>query len=164
MTNVNKLKSKIYNLKTLQDVAEKWRKNGEKVVFSNGCFDIVHRGHIEVLAQSADLGSKLIVGINSDESVKNLKGKSRPIINEESRAILLASLSFIDAVILFNEATPFNLIKTLKPNVLAKGGDYSLSLIVGRDIVEANGGEVKLIPFITGYSSTGIINKIKKLK
>ena len=164
MTNINKLKSKIFNLKTLQDVVEKWRKNEEKVVFSNGCFDIVHRGHIEVLAQSADLGSKLIVGVNSDESVKNLKGASRPIIHEESRAILLASLSFIDAVILFNEATPFNLIKIIKPDVLAKGGDYSLTSIVGRDIIEENGGEIKLIPFITGYSSTGIIEKIKKLK
>ena len=164
MTNLEKIKSKIYSLKQLQTVVKKWKKCGEKVVFSNGCFDIIHRGHLEILAHSADLGSKLIIGINSDKSVKNLKGKNRPIINEDSRSILLASLDFIDAVILFSEETPYNLIKTLQPDILAKGGDYSLKSVVGHEIVKENGGEVVLVPFIQGYSSTSIIEKIKKLK
>ena len=133
------------------------------IVFTNGCFDIMHRGHVEVLAQAADLGDKLIVGLNSDISIKKIKGKSRPIINEKSRAILLAALDFVDLIILFSETTPLNLITNLTPNILAKGGDYEICTIVGHEIVKENGGEVIVIPFVDGFSSSNIINKIKSL-
>ena len=113
------------------------------------------------MSKSSDLGNKLIVGLNSDISIKKIKGKDRPIIDEKSRAFLLASISFIDAVVLFNEDTPLNLISSIKPDVLVKGGDYNISEIVGQNIVKKNDGEVVLIPFVDGFSSTGIIDKIK---
>ena len=162
MSHLNNLKNKIYSLEELKNKVNVWRQSGEEVVFTNGCFDIIHRGHIEVLAQTADLGSKLIIGLNSDSSIQKLKGKNRPIIDEKSRAILLASFSFVDAVVLFSEETPINLISTLKPDVLAKGGDYEISTIVGHKVVQENGGQVILVPFIDGFSSTTIIDKIKK--
>jgi len=161
MSHLNKLTQKIYALEELENKVNAWKQAGEEVVFTNGCFDIIHRGHIEVLAQTADLGDKLIVGLNSDSSIQKLKGKNRPIIDEQSRAILLASLSFIDAVVLFSEETPLNLISTLKPDVLAKGGDYEIETIVGHKIVQENGGKVILVPFVDGFSSTTIIDKIK---
>ena len=114
-----------------------------------------------MLARAADLGDKLIVGLNTDASIQKLKGKDRPIIQENSRAILLAALDFIDAIVLFSEETPLDLINTIKPDILAKGGDYKIDTIVGHDIVKENGGEVILIPFVDGFSSTNIINKIK---
>ena len=162
MSHLNKINSKIYTLEDLQTQVESWKKSGEKVVFTNGCFDIVHRGHIEVLARTADLGTKFIIGLNSDSSIQKLKGEDRPIIDEQSRAILLAALSFVDAVVLFSEDTPINLISTLVPDVLAKGGDYEIETIVGHEIVQNNGGKVKLVPFVDGFSSTTIIDKIKK--
>ena len=162
MSHLNKLNTKIYSLEELENQVNAWKQAGEEVVFTNGCFDIIHRGHIEVLAQTADLGNRLIVGLNSDSSIQKLKGKNRPIIDEQSRAILLASLSFIDAVVLFSEETPLNLISTLKPDVLAKGGDYEIETIVGHKVVQENGGQVILVPFIDGFSSTTIIDKIKK--
>jgi len=161
MLNLNSIKSKIYTLERLKVQVETWKILGEQVVFTNGCFDILHRGHIEVLAHTADLGDRLIIGLNSDKSIQVLKGENRPIENEESRAILLASLSFVDAVILFSEETPLNLISTLKPDVLAKGGDYKIETIVGHKVVEENGGQVILVPFVDGFSSTTIIEKIK---
>jgi rfaE bifunctional protein nucleotidyltransferase chain/domain len=138
-----------------------WKQAGEEVVFTNGCFDIIHRGHIEVLAQTADLGDRLIIGLNSDSSIQKLKGEDRPIIEEQSRAILLASLEFVDAVVIFSEDTPLKLISALLPDVLAKGGDYEIETIVGHEIVQQNGGKVKLVPFVDGFSSTTIIEKIK---
>jgi rfaE bifunctional protein nucleotidyltransferase chain/domain len=162
MSHLNKLNTKIYSLEELENQVNAWKQAGEEVVFTNGCFDIIHRGHIEVLAQTADLGDRLIIGLNSDSSIEKLKGKNRPIIDEQSRAILLASFSFVDAVILFSEDTPINLIRTLKPDVLAKGGDYEISTIVGHKVVQENGGEVILVPFVDGFSSTTIIDKIKK--
>ena len=162
MSHLNKLNTKIYSLEELGNKVAAWKQAGEEVVFTNGCFDIIHRGHIEVLAQTADLGDRLIIGLNSDSSIEKLKGKNRPIIDEQSRAILLASFSFVDAVILFSEDTPINLIRTLKPDVLAKGGDYEISTIVGHKVVQENGGEVILVPFVDGFSSTTIIDKIKK--
>jgi rfaE bifunctional protein nucleotidyltransferase chain/domain len=162
MSHLNKLNTKIYSLEELGNKVTAWKQAGEEVVFTNGCFDIIHRGHIEVLAQTADLGDRLIIGLNSDSSIEKLKGKNRPIIDEQSRAILLASFSFVDAVILFSEDTPINLIRTLKPDVLAKGGDYEISTIVGHKVVQENGGEVILVPFVDGFSSTTIIDKIKK--
>jgi len=162
MSHLKNINSKIYNLDTLTTQVEQWKATGNKVVFTNGCFDIIHRGHIEVLARTADLGDKLIIGLNSDQSIQKLKGEDRPIIDEQSRAILLAALSFVDAIVLFSEDTPLKLISALLPDVLAKGGDYEIETIVGHKIVQQNGGKVKLVPFLDGFSSTTIIDKIKK--
>ena len=162
MSHLNKINSKIFSLDDLKNQVNAWKQAGEDVVFTNGCFDIIHRGHIEVLAQTADLGNKLIIGLNSDSSIQGLKGKERPIMDEKSRAILLASLNFVDAVVMFAEETPLNLISFLKPDVLAKGGDYKIETIVGHEIVQQNGGKVKLVPFVDGFSSTTIIDIIKK--
>ena len=161
MSHLNKINTKIFSLDDLKNQVNAWKQAGEEVVFTNGCFDIIHRGHIEVLAQTADLGDRLIIGLNSDSSIQKLKGEDRPIIDEQARAILLAALSFVDAVILFPEDTPINLISTLLPDVLAKGGDYEIETIVGYEIVQNNGGEVILVPFVDGFSSTIIIDKIK---
>ena len=162
MSNLQSIKSKIYTLPKLVEQSKVWRNNGEKIVFTNGCFDLVHRGHVEVLANTADLGDKLIIGLNSDSSIKNLKGKNRPIIDENSRAILLASLQFIDAIVFFSEDTPYHLIETILPDILAKGGDYKVEEITGHEVVLQNGGEVILVPFIDGFSTTNIVNKIKQ--
>jgi rfaE bifunctional protein nucleotidyltransferase chain/domain len=161
MSHLNKINSKIFSLDDLKNQVNAWKQAGEEVVFTNGCFDIIHRGHIEVLAQTADLGDRLIIGLNSDTSIQKLKGKNRPIIEEQSRAILLASLEFVDAVVIFSEDTPLKLISALLPDVLAKGGDYEIETIVGHEIVQQNGGKVKLVPFVDGFSSTTIIEKIK---
>ena len=161
MSHLNKLNTKIYSLEELGNKVNAWKQAGEEVVFTNGCFDIIHRGHIEVLAQTADLGDRLIIGLNSDTSIQKLKGKNRPIIEEQSRAILLASLEFVDAVVIFSEDTPLKLISALLPDVLAKGGDYEIETIVGHEIVQQNGGKVKFVPFVDGFSSTTIIEKIK---
>ena len=162
MKSLNKTSSKILPPDDLKVTIKKWRKAGCKIVFTNGCFDILHRGHIELLEHAANLGDKLIIGLNSDSSVKEIKGPNRPIIDEKSRAISLASLIFSDAIILFYENTPENLIKSIMPDILAKGGDYKTSNVIGADIVKNNGGEVVLLPFITGFSTTKIIDKIKK--
>ena len=162
MSNFKNIKSKIYSLSDLKIQSDKWKKNGKKIVFTNGCFDLVHRGHIEVLANTADLGDKLIIGLNSDSSIKELKGENRPIMDEISRAILLASLQFVDAIVFFSEETPYKLIETLIPDVLAKGGDYKVTEIAGNGVVLENGGEVILFPFIDGVSSTKIVEKIKQ--
>jgi len=162
MSHLKTLNSKVYNLDALTTQVEQWKLASNKVVFTNGCFDIIHRGHIEVLARTADLGDKLVIGLNSDQSIQKLKGENRPIIDEQSRAILLAALSFVDAIVLFSEDTPIKLIGALLPDVLAKGGDYEIETIVGHEIVQQNGGKVKLVPFLDGFSSTNIIDKIKK--
>ena len=162
MSHLNKINSKIFSLDNLKNQVNAWKQAGKKIVFTNGCFDIIHRGHIEVLAQTADLGDRLIIGLNSDSTIQKLKGEDCPIMTENSRAILLAALSFVDAVILFPEDTPINLISTLLPEILAKGGDYEIETIVGHEIVQNNGGQVILVPFVEGFSSTTIIDKIKK--
>jgi len=138
-----------------------WKKNGDKIVFTNGCFDLLHLGHLSYMLKAASLGTKLIIGLNSDSSVKRLKGDSRPINKENSRAIMLASLFFVDAVGIFSSDTPLELIQIVKPDVLVKGGDYQIENIVGAVEVLANGGIVQTIDFINGYSSTNLINKIK---
>ena len=161
MSHLKSINTKILPLKSLKNQVTNWKKTGKKVVFTNGCFDLIHRGHIEALAQTADLGDKLIIGLNSDVSIKKLKGESRPIIDENSRAILLASLSFVDAIVLFSEETPLNLISNLNPDILAKGGDYKINTIVGHEIIRKNGGEVILVPFVEGFSSSSIVDKIK---
>ena len=162
MPHLDTIKNKIYLLKELENQVNSWKEAGETIGFTNGCFDILHKGHIEVLSQTADLCNKLIIGLNSDQSIQDIKGGSRPIISANSRAVLLASLSFIDAVVLFSEKTPLNLINSLKPDVLTKGGDYEVEDIVGHKAVQENGGHVFLIPFVDGFSSSLIIDKIKK--
>ncbi len=141
--------------------AAAWSKpEGQKVVFTNGCFDILHRGHATYLAQARELGDLLVVGLNTDASVQRLKGPSRPINNQYDRAFLLASLACVDFVILFDDDTPEQLIHTVRPDVLVKGGDYTLDTIVGADFVLQNGGTVTTIPFVDGYSTTSTLNKI----
>jgi len=136
MTLLEKINKKIYtDSDAAMKVLNSWRKRHYKIVFTNGCFDIIHRGHIEILSKASDLGDKLIIGLNSDDSVRSIKGQARPIQDEYSRALILASFSFVDMLILFHEDTPYNLIKAVKPDVLVKGGDYRAEEIVGYDIV-----------------------------
>ena len=154
-------KDKIKSWQGLKEQIEIWQKAGQKVVFSNGCFDILHLGHIEYLEKAKALGDKLVVGVNDDESVRELKGSERPINNENARARMLAALEFVDGVTIFSEDTPKELIRYLVPNILVKGSDYNISNIVGADIVMANGGEVKTIDLVEGYSTTKLIQKLK---
>ena len=162
MNNLERLTNKICSIETLKTKVAKWKQNGEKIVFTNGCFDLVHRGHIEILAKTADLGNRLIIGLNSDISIRELKGNNRPIIDEVSRTTLLAALEFVDAIVMFNDRTPLNLISTLAPDVLSKGGDYSIKDVVGHEVVIKNGGEVITIPLTDGFSTTNIVDKISK--
>jgi rfaE bifunctional protein nucleotidyltransferase chain/domain len=156
------IKKKIYaDLASVSAQAKKWKAKAETVVFTNGCFDLLHLGHITYLAESAALGNKLIVAINSDASVKRLKGINRPINDEHSRAVMLAAFFFIDAIIVFDEDTPLLTIESIMPDVLVKGGDYTIPQIVGATEVMANGGEVRVLDFVPGYSSTNIINRIR---
>lgn len=133
----------------------------QKVVFTNGCFDILHLGHITYLAQARQLGDALVVGLNSDASVRRLKGPSRPVNDQNARAQLLAALECVDYVVFFEEDTPFNVITQVVPDVLVKGGDYSIDNIVGADFVMQNGGKVLTIPFVNGFSTTSIIENLK---
>lgn len=160
MSHFEKIKNKIVTLPQLQQ--ELARRTGEKVVFTNGCFDIIHHGHVAYLAQARDLGDLLVLGLNSDASVKRLKGPSRPINDEQSRALVLAAFEFIDYVVFFEEDTPFNLISAVQPDVLVKGGDYKIEDIVGHDIVEKKGGRVVTIDFVPGFSTTKIVEKINQ--
>ena len=158
---LERVKNKIFNKNNLLEKLEIWRGAKKKIVFTNGCFDLIHLGHIEVLARSADLGDILIIGVNTDSSIKELKGNNRPIIEEDSRAQQLASLEFVDAVILFNEQTPLELVKFIKPNIITKGGDYNSEEVVGNEIAVENNGKVIIIPLTQGYSTTSILDKIK---
>ena len=153
--------SKIYNLPDLLQQVEKWRSQGCKIVFTNGCFDLLHLGHVDYLEKARALGDKLVVGLNTDQSVSRLKGPSRPLQDENARARLMAALSFVDAVILFDEETPKLLIEAVKPDILTKGDDYSIENIVGADFVIRNGGRVETIPLVKGYSTTNIVRKIQ---
>lgn len=140
---------------------ELWNREHAKIVFTNGCFDLLHRGHVDYLSKAADLGDKLIVALNTDQSVSRLKGPNRPIQDEQSRLFIMASLTFVDAVILFDEETPYELIRLVQPDVLVKGSDYKPEDIVGYDIVTGKGGEVKTIDFLPGYSTSLIEKKIR---
>ncbi|MDE5419253.1 D-glycero-beta-D-manno-heptose 1-phosphate adenylyltransferase [Labilibaculum sp. DW002] len=163
MNKLDIIKNKIFsNKEDAYKLLQTWRFKEEKIVFTNGCFDIVHRGHLEYLAEASNLGHKLVMGLNTDASVQRLKGPNRPINDEYSRALLLASLGFIDMVVFFDEETPYDLIKFIQPDILVKGSDYNAEDIVGYDIVKAKGGEIITLDFIEGFSSTGIINKIIK--
>jgi rfaE bifunctional protein nucleotidyltransferase chain/domain len=148
------------DLNLLADIIKQFKENNKKIVFTNGCFDIIHPGHISYLYESKKLGDILIIGLNSDDSVKRLKGDSRPINNQNDRAIVLSALKPVDYVVLFDEDTPYNLINAIKPDVLTKGGDYIAENIVGYDIVTHNGGEVIILNFVDGKSTTSIINKM----
>lgn len=151
---------KIITLQTLEKQAMAWRLLGQTIVFTNGCFDILHIGHLHTLAAASQYANKLVVGINSDASIKKLKGNARPIQPQLLRATLVASLFWVERVVVFEEETPYDIIKTLIPNVLVKGGDYNPQQIVGYDIVTQNGGEVLTIPFLEGHSTTDFLKKI----
>jgi D-beta-D-heptose 7-phosphate kinase/D-beta-D-heptose 1-phosphate adenosyltransferase len=153
---------KIKNLKALVRIRNALKRRRKKVVFTNGCFDILHRGHIECLRKAKSFGEVLIVGLNSDSSVRRIKGKKRPILSQDDRAEILASLEMVDYVVIFREETPLKVIASLVPDVLAKGGDYKKDEIVGRDIVESCGGRVRRIRQVPGRSTKGIIGKIAK--
>jgi rfaE bifunctional protein nucleotidyltransferase chain/domain len=162
MNHINFIQSKIYNKQSIQFWLNVVRLKNQKIVFTNGCFDLVHQGHIDYLSKAADLGDHLVVGLNSDESVKRLgKGNARPIQDEQSRALLIASLHFVSAVLIFNEDTPIELIQLIQPNVLVKGADWKLEQIVGYDFVKSKGGEIKTIEYLPGFSTTAIETKIK---
>ena len=160
MQTLTTIKNKLLSREALETKLAEWRSAGETIVFTNGCFDILHRGHVEYLAQAADLGDKLIVGLNTDASVKRLKGESRPVNDEKSRALLLSALQFVDAVVFFDEDTPYELIKQVQPDILVKGNDYKPEEIVGYDIVTAKSGKVLTINLVEGFSTTNIIKRL----
>lgn len=155
------VQDKIMNRDTLAHLCEGWRIRGQKIVFTNGCFDILHQGHITLLLEAAELGNKLVLGINTDASVRKLKGEDRPVNNELSRALLLAAQLYVDAVVLFDEDTPLELIQAIKPDVIVKGGDYTPETVVGNDFVTSYGGEVVIVPLVAGHSTTGLIARLK---
>lgn len=152
--------TKLFTRETALVQVDAWKANGETIVFTNGCFDLLHPGHIHLLNKAKDFGKRLVVGLNADSSVRRLKGPARPILNEQDRACILASLDCVDMVVLFEEETPENLIALLKPHILAKGSDYSIQQVVGREIVESYGGIVRLIEVLQGYSTTTISKKM----
>ena len=160
MGQFNNISNKLLSVEELLFKLPKWKREG-KVVFTNGCFDILHLGHLDFLGKASKLGHKLIVGLNTDTSVKRLKGTSRPINNEQARAMMLTDLDMVDAVVFFEEDTPYKLIQRIVPNVLVKGSDYRVKEIVGHDIVLGNGGSVIPIELLDGYSTTSIIEKMQ---
>ncbi|MBT3208915.1 MAG: D-glycero-beta-D-manno-heptose 1-phosphate adenylyltransferase [Bacteroidetes bacterium] len=160
MQKLQNIKAKILTETTLISKLNYWRFKEKKIVFTNGCFDIIHRGHIEYLAQAADLGDVLIIGLNTDNSVRKLKGENRPVQEQNSRALILAAMSFVSNIILFDEQTPYELIKLVQPDILVKGSDYKIEDIVGYDILKAKGGKVETIDFVEGFSTTEIFSRI----
>ena len=162
MNVLNNISKKIYtDAAQMQSRLAVWEFKGRKVVFTNGCFDILHLGHIDYLAKAAEMGDKLVIGLNTDASVSRIKGPHRPITDQHSRAMLLASLSFVSAVVLFDEDTPYELISAVKPDILVKGADYKPEDIVGYDIVTAKGGTVETLEYLEGYSTSAIEERIK---
>ncbi|HET6993544.1 MAG TPA: D-glycero-beta-D-manno-heptose 1-phosphate adenylyltransferase [Chitinophagaceae bacterium] len=162
MKSVEFVTQKILSFEQAAHRVLQWRVTGKKIGFTNGVFDIIHSGHIFSLSQAAKEADYLVVGLNSDASVKRLKGESRPVNNEDSRALVLASLLIVDAVVVFEQDTPLELIQTVMPDVLIKGGDYTLDQIVGAKEVIANGGRVVINPILEGFSTTEIINRMRK--
>lgn len=161
MQKTDLIKRKIFDEKSLKSQINIWRFQSKKIVFTNGCFDLLHLGHIDYLAKAKELGDVLIIGLNSDLSVTKIKGEGRPITDQKSRAYILASLFFVDAVILFDEDTPQQLIEMVQPDILVKGKDYKAEEIVGYDVVQARGGQIITLDFLPGYSTSLIENKIK---
>ncbi|MCC6727580.1 MAG: D-glycero-beta-D-manno-heptose 1-phosphate adenylyltransferase [Saprospiraceae bacterium] len=156
----DKIQAKVHTQQQLLETVAHWRSNGERIVFTNGCFDLLHLGHVRYLADARDLGHRLIIGVNADASVQRLKGPTRPIQDERTRLLVLASLACVDAVVLFKEDTPLELIASIVPDVLVKGGDWAPENIVGSTIVLSNGGQVRSLPFVEGFSTTNIEGKI----
>jgi D-glycero-beta-D-manno-heptose 1-phosphate adenylyltransferase len=159
---MEKSSNKIVGLAEAKARVKQWQKSGLKVVFTNGCFDLIHLGHVDYLEKARQLGDKLVLGLNTDDSVSRFKGPERPLQDQNSRARVLAAMQFIDLVVYFNEDTPFSLISELVPDILVKGSDYLTENIVGADVVKKAGGVVKTIDFVPGYSTTRIVEKIKK--
>lgn len=162
MKNLEVIQKRIYSWESIDQMLSIWRFQHKKIVFTNGCFDILHLGHVDYLSKAADLGDILIVGINTDASVRRLKGPERPLNDEKARTILIASLHFVDAVVLFDQPTPYEIIQLVQPDVLVKGKDYKVDEIVGYDIVTKKGGSVETIELVEGYSTSGLINKIQR--
>lgn len=159
---MSKIRRKIHTLDRLKNICDGWREQGHSIVFTNGCFDIIHPGHVLYLETAGDLGDKLVVALNSDASVRRLKGTTRPVQDENARSLVISALESVDAVVLFEEDTPLETIKTVMPDILAKGGDWSVENIVGADIVIKNGGKVLSLPFEKGFSTTSIVDKIRR--
>lgn len=156
--------SKIFpDFKSFENTLKTWRSNNETIVFTNGCFDIVHHGHVDSLVKSAEMGTRLIVGLNSDKSVEILKGRNRPILSVESRAIVLAAFCFVDAVVIFQEETPADLVAQIVPDILVKGNQYKIHEIAGSETVLSHGGKVETLELVPGISTSDIIDKIKTL-
>ncbi len=161
MTTFEQIQAKVQSWEEIRKTAERWQAAGERIVFTNGCFDILHYGHVYYLAQARDLGDRLIIGLNSADSVKRLKGARRPIHDEPTRRHLLASLVFVDALVSFEEDTPYRLIEWIEPDILVKGGDWNPEEIIGSDLVLQKGGQVRSLAFVPGYSTTAIEEKIR---
>lgn len=153
--------SKIQNLTEALPLIAEWKSDNQHIVFTNGCFDIVHLGHVDYLEKARNLGNKLVLGLNTDASVSRIKGSLRPVVNEYARARVMAAMQFIDLIIFFDDNTPIRLIEAIKPDILTKGDDYAIENIVGADFVIAQGGQVLTIPLVKDYSTSNIINKIK---
>lgn len=164
MNHLENIKNKIVTSALLEERIREWRKQKCKIVFTNGCFDIIHLGHIDYLARAADFGNKFVIGLNTDRSVSRIKGPTRPINDEHSRSMVMAALEFVSAVTFFDEPTPYELIRLVQPDVLVKGADYKAEDIVGYDIVMARGGSVETIPLVSGYSTTNIESRIRFAK
>lgn len=160
MANFSQIQQKIQSFETIAETIAQWRAAGQRIVFTNGCFDLLHYGHLHYLAAARDLADRLVVGLNSAASVRRLKGPNRPINDELTRTHTLAALQMIDAVVVFEADTPLELIKIVQPDILVKGGDWKPDQIVGSEIVLANGGQVLSLPFVEGYSTTNIEKKI----
>lgn len=161
MTNPEIIHRKILSRSQIDQTLAYWRFKDKRIVFTNGCFDLIHLGHIDYLAKAADLGDILIIGLNTDTSTRKLKGPGRPINDEHSRAMILASFFFVDAIILFDEETPYELIQQIQPDILVKGADYEPEDIIGYDIIMAKGGKVETIPFLPGYSTSNIEKRVR---
>ncbi len=160
--NESMTSSKIQTREQAIRQAAEWRAEGQRIVFTNGCFDIVHLGHIDYLEKARALGDRLVLGLNTDASVSRIKGPLRPVVNEYARSRMMAAFEFVDLVTLFDEPTPKELIELIRPDILVKGDDYTVATIVGADFVLANGGSVETIPLVKGYSTTSLIEKIKQ--
>lgn len=161
MTPLQQVRQKLYKEEELFAEVNHWKSQGKKIVFTNGCFDIIHPGHIDYLAKAANLGDKLVIALNTDSSVNKLKGANRPIQDEMSRALVLAAFGFVDAIVFFSEETPEHVIDLLMPDILVKGADYTIDQIAGGKTVIAHGGSVILLPYLKGYSTSLIEKKIK---
>jgi rfaE bifunctional protein nucleotidyltransferase chain/domain len=160
MNKLETSQNKIADLNRLRSLLALWRFQDKKIVFTNGCFDILHLGHVDYLSKAADLGDVLVLGLNTDASVSRIKGPSRPVLDQHARATLLASLHFVTLVVLFDEPTPYELIQIVQPDILVKGKDYKAEDVVGYDIVTAKGGRVETIDLVEGYSTSAIISRI----